>query len=173
MTWLASLWLCPIVVLKRYCADLCLHARNPCLPCLAELGFISLIKWPRTQDSLPSPIDLAVAIIRVVGTRHRVRKRKDVGSEWYCCMSCCRASHDPAAQHASTPTQATVCQPNQPTRYQAPSGQSAWHELPNYCTCVRRHVACVPRIGAGVNYFAQLAFPCPLPMPPSPAHLAC
>lgn len=52
MTWLASLWLCPIVVLKRYCADLCLHAINPCL---AEAGGYQPHQRPRTQDYVAQP----------------------------------------------------------------------------------------------------------------------
>lgn len=38
------------VVSKRYCADLCLHASNPCL---CRVGVMSLIGGPRTKDFFP------------------------------------------------------------------------------------------------------------------------
>lgn len=69
------------------------------------------------------------------------------------CMSCCQASHRPGSQHARTPT-----------RHQAPSVQSARHGCQLLHVC-RLHVACVPRIGAGVNYLPPFLLP--------PAPIAC
>ena len=87
------------VVLKRYCADLCLHAINPCL---AELGVISLIKGPERRIFAQS--NRSCTRYYPCGRYETSCSQKEGCWQWYCCMSCRRASHEPAAQHASTPT---------------------------------------------------------------------
>lgn len=131
MTWLASLWLCPIVVLKRYCADLCLRAINPCLPCLAELGVISLIKGPRTQDSFAQP-NRSRSRDYPCGRYETSCSQKEGCWQWLL-LHVVLPSLEPVMTRPPDTQAHPTCLP---TRYQAPSVQSARHELPNYCTCV-------------------------------------
>lgn len=111
MTWLASLWLCPMS--SR--SDIALIYASKPMP--GKVGIISLIKGPEHRIFPPMQ-----SIFRSLLSVCSVRGVVFAGGSMpvvVLCMSCFQASHHPASRHARPPT-----------RHQAPSVQSARHGLP-------------------------------------------